>query len=77
MYPMPRRARKRNANRPFARREGGAERTDLDRSREQFVSDQTIRSRKREPVHRAARRQTITLGAMPSAVLHRTRGPNG
>ena len=57
-----RRARQRDANRAAARREGGAERTDLDAGRERFVADQRIRGRQRQPVHRAARHAGRSAG---------------
>ena len=72
-----RRSRERDAHRAFARGEGRAERTDLDRGGERRVSDQRIRRREREPVHRAARRQAVALRAVAAAVLHRTRRPDG
>ena len=69
-----RRAGQRDANRAVARGESGAERADLDRGREQLVADQAVGRGKREPIHRAARRQAIALRAVPAAILDRTRG---
>ena len=45
--------------------------------RERLVSDQRVRRRQRQPIHRAARRQAIALRAVAAAVLHRTRRANG
>ena len=64
-------AGQRDANRAAARGECRAERADFDRRRKRRVSDQNIRRRQRQPVHRAARRQTVALGAGSAAVLHR------
>ncbi len=65
-----------DADRTVARGERGAKRTDLDRGRQWCVANQNVRCGQREPVHRAARRQTVALGAVPSAVLHRACGSN-
>ena len=54
--------------------EPGVWRADLDGSRKRAVSDQSVRARKREPVHCTARRQAETLGTDPAAVLHGTGG---
>src|SRR5947208_196233 len=70
-------SRRSSTNRTLAGGEGGAERTDFDRRREQFVSDQTIRCRKRKPIRSPARRQAVALGAMSAAVLYGARRPNG
>ena len=71
-----RRARQCDADRSLARREGRAERADLDAGGEQRIADEAIRRRQRQPIHRAARRQAIALGAMTPAILHRTDGAN-
>ena len=63
-------ARQRDAHGAAACGELGAERTDLDGRGERFVAGQRIRGRQRQPIHRAARHQAITLGAGTSAVLY-------
>ena len=65
-------ARQRDANRAVTRGKRRAERADLDGRREWLVSDQCVGRRKRQTVHRAARRQAIALRAVPAAILHRT-----
>jgi hypothetical protein len=68
---------KRDANRALTRGESRAEGADLDRRGERRVTDQTIRRRERQPIHRAARRQAVALCAMASAVLDGARRANG
>ena len=52
-----------------ARGESRTEQTDLDRCCKEIVAEQRVGHGQREPIHRAARRQAIALGAMTAAVL--------
>src|SRR6267378_2457352 len=70
-------ASQRDTNRTFARRERRPERADFDGRGEDWAPDQAIRRGQRQSIHCPARREAITLGAVATAVLHRTRRTNG
>ena len=64
--------RQRDTHRAAARGELCSERTDFDSRRERLIAGQRICGRQRQPVHRPARHQAVTLDAGTSAILYRT-----